>query len=373
MSMSNTLMQRLRENKPCEQFLVSGASKKDLNSLIEAVYGNVYAISPVNVKDIYPLASLFGMDLMAKVCIYIDPKVQKSKLAPRKLIPMSKEMLEKKKEKSLSTPDTNGLPEIRRRESRGKEKSYRELGSDQSEEEEGEEEEETETIPTKRRNRKRKNSSDVDGDISKILSTLDEDGMEEAGDSDFAAEMDDNFDDIHSEDDKDDIKDVPPTSGNKKGKNKTPKPEVKSKAIRDPSPAKAAPPKKAKRDETVYECGKCKLIFISLEKCNAHMKDVHGVPMVSVNETFICTHSGCNFECSDADTLKYHTNTVHSPVSAPPTPKSPAKSPIRTPVSSSQYKCGICSAEFETSDSLGDHVMSIHARPTSMTEPAKDR
>ncbi len=261
---------------------------------------------------------------MAKVCIYIDPKIQQSKLSARKLIHMNEEMLKRKKMKSA---EINGLPEIRRRESRGPEKSYREIGSDQSEEEQ-------EVIPKKRK-RDRKNSSDVEGDISKILSTLNgkSDGENEE-ESDFnAAEMDENFDENNDDFDEDDdeVDDEPLLSRNKKNKNKPNKQSMKNNAPREPSPSKGPPPKKAaKRDETVYECGKCKLIFISLEKCNAHMKDVHGVPMVSVNETFICTHSGCNFKCGDAETLKTHTNTVHSPVSSPHAPRLPvAKSPVR--------------------------------------------
>ena len=74
-----------------------------------------------------------------------------------------------------------------------------------------------------------------------------------------------------------------------------------------PSPKK----QKALEEETVFECGKCKVLFTSLEKCNEHMAKAHNVAMVSVNKNYICSTDSCGFKCGDAETLKKHVVVEH--------------------------------------------------------------
>ena len=97
-------------------------------------------------------------------------------------------------------------------------------------------------------------------------------------------------------------------------------------------------------EETVFECGRCKVIFTSLEKCNEHMAKSHNVAMVAVNQNFICSKENCGFKCSDAITLKDHVLVKH--------PQALVK----------KHKCGICDAEFGGVEALETHVSTVHSK-----------
>ena len=104
----------------------------------------------------------------------------------------------------------------------------------------------------------------------------------------------------------------------------------------------ARKPKEA--DQTVFECGRCKVIFTSLEKCNEHMAKVHNVSMVAVNQNYICSKENCGFKCSDAITLKDHVLVKH--------PQALVK----------KHKCGICDSEFGGVEALETHVSTMHSK-----------
>ena len=97
-------------------------------------------------------------------------------------------------------------------------------------------------------------------------------------------------------------------------------------------------------EETVFECGRCKVIFTSLEKCNEHMAKSHNVAMVAVNQNFICSKENCGFKCSDAVTLKDHVLVKH----------------LQALVK--KHKCGICDAEFGGVEALETHVSTVHSK-----------
>ena len=95
------------------------------------------------------------------------------------------------------------------------------------------------------------------------------------------------------------------TSTNEKETNATSHDENSpKKEKKETGTSKHAARKPKEADQTVFECGRCKVIFTSLEKCNEHMAKVHNVSMVAVNQNYICSKENCGFKCSDANTLK---------------------------------------------------------------------
>ena len=108
--------------------------------------------------------------------------------------------------------------------------------------------------------------------------------------------------------------------------------------------SKHAARKPNEADQTVFECGRCKVIFTSLEKCNEHMAKVHNVSMVAVNQNYICSKENCGFKCSDAITLKDHVLVKH--------PQALVK----------KHKCGICDSEFGGVEALETHVSTMHSK-----------
>ena len=107
---------------------------------------------------------------------------------------------------------------------------------------------------------------------------------------------------------------------------------------------KHAARKPKESDQTVFECGRCKVIFTSLEKCNEHMAKAHNVSMVAVNQNYICSKENCGFKCSDAITLKDHVLVKH--------PQALVK----------KHKCGICDSEFGGVEALETHVSTMHSK-----------
>ncbi len=57
-------------------FQFKNANFDTINNLVQYLYGNVYAISAQNAREIYPFATLLELTHVTKLCEYFDPSVQ---------------------------------------------------------------------------------------------------------------------------------------------------------------------------------------------------------------------------------------------------------------------------------------------------------
>ena len=370
-----------------------------IKSLTEFVYGNVYAIHINNVEEIYPLAVLFEFHLLQKVAEYIHPEVAKLDWT-NKIIPVSPNLFSKRptgkisqankqgEENNSATPDSSenqsseeeAAPQPNAKGKRPATKSPipKEPQTKRAKKSDEDEKSRTEKVEDDVKKTKRDSDDDVKKSEKKSPTnrTRRDSGDEEKKPiitQELKVQLKRVDDEIRGDlAKKAPAKPTPPeknknpsskvdgvkdgrdqkeamVNGTESPKEKEPKmttPSRKEKATPkgDASLAKQTAKKSKAPDETVFECGKCKVIFTSLEKCNEHMTNAHNVSMVSVNENFICSKADCGFKCDDAETLKDHVLVEH--------PDSLAK----------KHKCGICDAEFESIEALETHVEVDHTK-----------
>ena len=488
-AMSGYIQKRLKNKQPCDSFILTGISVEGIKSLIEFVYGNVYAIHCNNVEEIYPLAMLFELHLLCKVAEYIDPEV-KNMAWSNKIVPVSPNLLSRKPSKPLQVrkqveENNNGTPgkidgqntdedagqsaKRKRTATNPTPKAQQAKRVRKDDEDENCKIEKAEEDNKKLEGDNNKANKDENADVlkkymrensdaagkpvitqelkirleridqeikcepskkksipsvSEVSSPVKSEDKPEAQKPDVIYNGEDSTDktdtsttkekksaiqqeEEHSQsqekkgtstnekeiaiiqqEERSPSKEKKETSINEKEIAKTqqeerrPSKEKKETSIneegmkaaqqKDRSPCKKKKetsnegttaatndensPRKEKKeskhsarkskhpDQTVFECGRCKVIFTSLDKCNEHMAKAHNVAMVAVNQNFICSRENCGFKCNDAVTLKDHVLVKH--------PQALVK----------KHKCGICDAEFGGVEALETHVSTVHSK-----------
>jgi len=143
-----------------------------------------------------------------------------------------------------------------------------------------------------------------------------------------------------------------------------------------PGPSTLLPPGPPGSGSTVAKklaCSLCRKVFLSRPEFQEHMEDVHlsnknttsnqeatksKISITPVTKSLQCNM--CDNKFDNNSDLKKHKSSEHSrkkkiPVATPTYPPTEITSQAPTENDSKKFKCGICTMEFETEDSLENH------------------